>query len=194
MSDISPQKVSFSLVINLNISQVEVISLSFNKFEQTRLNKNVSFDRIQQKHFDPNILQVQLDTLLPQLILIPPLLFLTDIHEILRLDIFIDDFDLRFGPLKHDHVQVRINLNRNPNLVVILSIHKSNQSRKLPPCLLLLTFEQICQLYHVQHLTSSVRKLSQHYALVFQLLPVVVILLTTHAPELSLLLVFDIVM
>jgi hypothetical protein len=90
-------------------------------------------------------------------------------------------------------MHVRVDFYGNSDLVVVLSVDQGDKCRQLSSGLPLLALEEICQLDHTHHLAGSVAELSQHDALILELIPVVVILLSAHAPELPFLFVLDIV-
>lgn len=75
---------------------------------------------------------------------------------------------------------IRIELKRHSDFVVVFGIDESGQGHKVSSCLSLFAFEKVGQLDHAQHLAAVIRKLSQDNALIFQDLPVIVVLLTTH--------------
>ena len=63
------------------------------------------------------------------MVLIKFFLLFANIHEVLGLDLLVDDLDLGFGPLKHGGVEMRYNLKRDSDLVVILGIDEGDQGR-----------------------------------------------------------------
>lgn len=82
-------------------------------------------------------------------------------------------------------MRVRINFDWHPNLIVVLSVYKSCQGNQVFPSLPLLALEKVSKFYHAQHLTSFIAKLRQNDAFILKKIPVVVILFSTHASELS---------
>ena len=63
------------------------------------------------------------------MVLVQFFLLLADIHEVLGLDLLVDDLDLGLGPLGHGGVEVRYDFERDPDLVVVLRIDEGDQGR-----------------------------------------------------------------
>ena len=63
------------------------------------------------------------------MVLVQFFLLFADVHEVLGLDLLVDDLDLGLGPLEHGGVEVRYDFERDPDLVVVLRIDEGDQGR-----------------------------------------------------------------
>ena len=115
--------------MRLDVSEVERACFSLDKLEEGRFDEDIALEGVKEDHLHGNVLEVDRDVFLSEVVLVQFFLLLADIHEVLGLDLLVDDLDLGLGPLEHRGVEVRYDFERDPDLVVVLRIDEGDQGR-----------------------------------------------------------------
>jgi hypothetical protein len=166
--ELSPDLPCAGLLVKLNVSQVVGVAFSFDVLEQAGLEQNISLERVKENQFEAEVLKEGLSVLFLELVFIDPLVLFRDEHEVLLLDIFIDDFDFSLSSFEDWSFHVGIHVDVHSNLVVLLSVDHGGDIEDVVAHLSLLGLEKAVEFKQAHHLASAIVELNQDNALVFE--------------------------
>ena len=97
---LSPQLGGRGFVVDLKVSNVEVTIFGvFHELKEALFEENVSFEGVDEKKLERDVLEILFFILFPEFLLECPFLSFWNKHEILGLDILVNHLDLILGPL-----------------------------------------------------------------------------------------------